>query len=104
MSEVELAVKQNTRNLIRQWLSTLRIEPELPSITEWSKENRYLPEGTTERPGYFIPEFCSYGIEIQENFHPDSPVRICATLKVGSLGLRHGRLELLPRAVYRRYR
>jgi phage terminase large subunit GpA-like protein len=81
MTEVERAVKQNTRDLIRRWLEGLRIEPELPSITGWAGENRYLPEGTTERPGYFIPEFCSYGLEIQENFHPDSPVRISTTLK-----------------------
>ena len=81
MTEAERAVKQNTRDMIRQWLAGLRIEPELPSVTGWVKENRYLPEGTTERPGYFIPEYCSYGLEIQENFHADSPVRISTTLK-----------------------
>jgi phage terminase large subunit GpA-like protein len=81
MTEIERTLRQNTRNMIRGWLKTLRIDPELPPIAGWAKENRYLPEGTTERPGYFSPDFCSYTLEIQENFHPDSPVRITSTLK-----------------------
>jgi phage terminase large subunit GpA-like protein len=81
MTEVERAVRANTRKTVLYWLGRLRIEPNLPSVTGWARDNRYLPEGTTERPGMVAPGFCSYALEIQENFHPDSPCRITSTLK-----------------------
>jgi phage terminase large subunit GpA-like protein len=81
MTEVEKAVRGNTHKMVLGWLELLRIEPELPSITAWTEANRYLPEGSTERPGMYNPGFCSYTLEIQENFHPDSPWRIISTLK-----------------------
>jgi phage terminase large subunit GpA-like protein len=67
--------------MVLGWLDRIRIEPDLPSITGWAESSRYLPKGTTERPGMFSPRFCSYVLEIQENFHPDSPFRIVSTLK-----------------------
>jgi phage terminase large subunit GpA-like protein len=81
MTEVEKEIKRNTRRVILKWLSTLRIDPHIPSITEWAERNRYLPEGTTEHPGLFDPDFISYALEIQENFFPDSPYRISSILK-----------------------
>jgi phage terminase large subunit GpA-like protein len=81
MTDVEQAIQQNTRNLMLTWLSTLRIDPQIPSITDWATQNRYLPEGSTERPGLFKPDFASYTLEIQENFSMDSPYRISSILK-----------------------
>ncbi|MDR2444998.1 MAG: phage terminase large subunit family protein [Spirochaetaceae bacterium] len=81
MTEVERAIRDNTRKMVLEWLGGLRIEPELTSITGWAEGNRYLPEGTTERPGMFSAAFCPYVLEIQECFHPDSPIRTVSTLK-----------------------
>ena len=81
MTDVEQAIQQNTRNVILKWLSTLRIDPEIPAITDWATQNRYLPDGSTERPGFFKPDFASYILEIQENFSMDSPYRISSILK-----------------------
>ncbi|MDR0374730.1 MAG: phage terminase large subunit family protein [Treponema sp.] len=81
MTKVEKAIRRNTRNVILTWLSTVRIDPYISPITEWAARNRYLPEGTTEHPGFVDPDFAPYTLEIKENFFPDSPYRIIAILK-----------------------
>ena len=75
------AVVKNTDAAFIEFLKTLRIESETPPITAWARENRYLPPGSTERPGMWDPGFVPYAVEIQEAMHPDSPVRIAAILK-----------------------
>jgi phage terminase large subunit GpA-like protein len=81
MTEIEKAARDNARRMVLNILRNFRIEPEIPTITDWAKDYRYLPEGTTERPGLFNSAFCSYLLEIQENFSLDAPYRITSVLK-----------------------
>ncbi|MDR3341815.1 MAG: phage terminase large subunit family protein [Treponema sp.] len=57
---------------------------------DWATGNRYLPAGSTERPGMWRPDFMPYLIEIQENLHPDSPVRITTVIKSTQSGVTTG--------------
>jgi phage terminase large subunit GpA-like protein len=75
------AVLRNTYLTFIEFLKALRIEGEIPSVTAWAEENRYLPPGSTERPGMWEAAFAPYTVEIQDAMHPDSPVRIAAILK-----------------------
>lgn len=75
------AVTRNTDITFIEFLKGLRIESAPPSITEWAEANRYLPPGSTERPGMWEAGFAPYTVEIQDAMHPDSPVRIAAVLK-----------------------
>ena len=75
------AVKSNSIAQIISLSRALKIDPALPTVTEWAAANRYLPAGSTERPGLWQPDFMPYLLEIQENMHPDSPVRIMTVMK-----------------------
>jgi phage terminase large subunit GpA-like protein len=75
------AIIDNTIKQIILLSDSLMIDPSIPTITEWAGLNRYLPAGSTERPGMWRGEFVPYTIEIQECLHPDSPVRIVSIMK-----------------------
>jgi phage terminase large subunit GpA-like protein len=75
------AVLRNTTATFLEFLNTLRIESSTPSITEWAEANRYLPPGSTERPGMWDARFAPYAVEIQDAMHPDNPARVAAILK-----------------------
>ena len=73
-----------TGNAISQIISlarALKTDPAIPSITGWAEQNRYLPAGTTERPGMWQASFVPYTVEIQECLHPDHPARIISIMK-----------------------
>jgi phage terminase large subunit GpA-like protein len=80
MSETA-AVIRNTAITFIEFMTALKIEYTTPSITEWAEANRYLPPGSTERPGMWDGGLVPYAVEIQECMHPDSPVRIASVLK-----------------------
>lgn len=79
--EIEAAIKANTIIKAIDFIKRISIDPAIPTITEWAEKNRYLPEGSTERPGLWTSRFVTYAQEIQEQFHPDSPARIISVLK-----------------------
>jgi phage terminase large subunit GpA-like protein len=83
-------LKNNTISRTIEFARVLTVDPSIPSILSWSTESRYLPAGSTERPGQWRPEFMPYLIEIQENLHPDSPIRITSVLKSTQSGATTG--------------
>jgi hypothetical protein len=51
---------KNTLSKIISIAKELKTDPVIPSITEWTKANRYLPAGTTERPRLWSADFVPY--------------------------------------------
>jgi phage terminase large subunit GpA-like protein len=75
------AIEQNTTKTFIEYLLSFKVEYSTPSITEWAETARYLPPGSTERPGMWAADFVPYAVEIQECMHPDSDVRTASILK-----------------------
>jgi phage terminase large subunit GpA-like protein len=90
MTGIAEKVNKNTLGRIIRFARALTVDPAIPSIASWAKENRYLPAGSTEKPGMYDPAFMSYLLEIQENLHPDSPVRITSVIKSTQSGATTG--------------
>lgn len=72
---------KNTYETALDFLKTLNLSYTVPAITAWAESKRYLPEGSTDRPGKWDGDFVSYALEIQENLHPDSPTRVISIIK-----------------------
>ncbi|MHB9292510.1 hypothetical protein Holit_01608 [Hollandina sp. SP2] len=71
----------NTIKTALFFLKNINLDYRIPSITEWAEKNRFLPAGSTEHPGLWDGSFVPYALEIQENLHPDSTVRMITILK-----------------------
>ena len=81
MTTIDFEVNKNTIREFKKLLDRLKLDPHIPTITEWAEKKRYLPDGVTENPGMWEASFVPYAIEIQENLHLDSPVRITTIMK-----------------------
>jgi phage terminase large subunit GpA-like protein len=79
--DVKSEIRKNTLSHIYDFVSGIKTDPYIPPVTDWAAGNRYLPSGSTERPGRWDAGLSSYTVEIQENLHRDSPIRITSTLK-----------------------
>ncbi len=92
MEQTETAQKiaANTLEKIISFARALSVDPSIPSIKTWAERNRYLPAGSTERPGMWRPEFMPYLLEIQENLHPDSETRVTSIMKSTQSGATTG--------------
>lgn len=62
---------------ISKWKTISYIE--LPS--EWAANERYLPAGTTEYPGYIDHSIAPHMVEICDCFHPDSEIDQVSVMK-----------------------
>ncbi len=62
---------------IKAWKTSAYI----PLPSEWAAENRYLPAGTTEFPGYVDHSIAPHMVEIQDCFHPDSGIKCVSIMK-----------------------
>lgn len=84
MSDGENIHKNILANTVAQMtrlVKSLKADPNIPSVKEWAENNRYLPAGTTERPGLWDARFVPYTVEIQECLHPDNPARVISIIK-----------------------
>jgi phage terminase large subunit GpA-like protein len=81
MNNLDERITKNTYKTMIDCLKTFNLDYKIPSITAWAESNRYLPEGSTDRPGKWEGDFIPYAIEIQENLHPDSQSRIISIIK-----------------------
>jgi phage terminase large subunit GpA-like protein len=72
---------KNTVETARSFLKSVDFSFKTMPITEWAERSRLLPAGSTERPGLWDGSFAPYTVEIQENLHPDSGIRVTSILK-----------------------
>lgn len=49
--------------------------------SEWAAENRFLPEGVSNRPGKINHAIAPHMVEIQDCFHPDSGIKLVTVMK-----------------------
>jgi len=82
MTVLQKKVNKKARYEIKKSSNKLLDEdPIIPPITTWAEEKRYLPTGSTVRPGMWKASFVPYAQEIQEMLHPYNPARIVSIIK-----------------------
>ncbi len=62
-------------------ISAWKTSAYIPFPSEWATQNRYLPAGTTEFPGYIDHSIAPHMVEIQDCFHPDSGIKTTTIMK-----------------------
>jgi len=76
-SEILEASSKELSKFVGAWKTDYYI----PLISEWAAQNRYLPPGTTEYPGYVDHAIAPHVVEIQDCLHPDSGISQVSIMK-----------------------
>jgi len=64
-------------------IDELSCEWNIPLFSTWAAENRFIPEGITDFPGFFDPDLAPHLIEPLDMLHPDAPCKIVSFMKSG---------------------
>ncbi len=77
MRDIDTAARKEIVRTIMRWKITAGVE--MPSV--WAAENRFLPEGVSNRPGKLDHTIAPHMVEIQDCFHPYSGIRQVTVMK-----------------------
>ena len=76
-----ISIDTEAREALLEYIDNIKLDYKIPLPSEWASENRYLPQGTTEFPGYVDHTVAPHLVEIQDSMHPDSGIISVTVMK-----------------------
>jgi len=77
LRDIDRFARDEIIKTVQNWKLAAGIE--LPSA--WATENRFLPEGVSNRPGRINHDIAPHMVEIQDCFHPNSGIKLVSIMK-----------------------
>lgn len=78
---IQQEIDEQARIQIIQQILRWKISSYLELPSEWAQENRYLPQGVSNKPGKINHDIAPHMVEICDNFHPDSGIVSTSIMK-----------------------